>query len=96
LATRSAQEWIDRLTQVGVPCAAIQSIDEMVAMPQVIARGMIVPVDDPALGTTHVPGNPIKMSSVTPRTSRSRAPDLDQNRLGILGELANRKTKVKG
>ena len=95
LATRSAQEWIDRLTQVGVPCAAIQSIDEMVAMPQVIAREMIVPVDDPALGTTHVPGNPIKMSSVTPRTSRGRAPDLDQNRLGILGELANRKTKKK-
>ncbi|MEN9669099.1 MAG: hypothetical protein RLZZ386_1006, partial [Planctomycetota bacterium] len=27
---------------------------------------------------------------------RGRAPDLDQNRLGILGELANRKTKGKG
>ena len=84
------------MTEVAVPCAEIQSIDQMVTMPQVIARGMIVPVEDPALGTTHVPGNPIKMSSVTPRTSRGPAPDLDQNRLGLLGEIADRKTKKKG
>ncbi len=95
LAARNAQEWIDRLTEVGVPCAVIHSIAEMVAMPQVIARAMIVPVDDPALGTTHVPGNPIKMSSVTPRTSRGPAPDLDQNRHELLGEIADRKTKKK-
>lgn len=95
LATRSAQEWIARLTEVGVPCAAIQSIAEMVAMPQVTARNMVVPVEDPELGTTRVPGNPIKMSSVTPRNSRGPAPNLDQHRGAILAELASRKTKKK-
>lgn len=95
LVTRRAHEWIDRLTEVGIPCSTIQSIAEMVAMPQVVAREMIVPVNDPALGTTHVPGDPIKMSSVTPRTSRGPAPDLDQNRPEILDELQKRKSKMK-
>ncbi len=93
LATRNGQEWIDQLTKAEVPCALIQSIADMVAMPQVMARGMLVPIDDPSLGTTHVPGNPIKMSSVTPRTSRGPAPDLDQHRHAILAELADRKAQ---
>ncbi len=90
LATRTAEEWVEVLTAAGVPCAAIQSIEQMVAMPQVAARGMIVPVDDPELPATCVPGNPIRFSSVTPRSSRKRAPTLDGDRAAILQELAHR------
>ncbi|MSR69901.1 MAG: CoA transferase [Phycisphaerales bacterium] len=93
LATRDASAWIALLTCAGVPCAPIQSIEQMVAMPQVVAREMVVPVDDPALPTTCVPGNPIKMSSVTPRTSRRGAPDLDQDRAAILKELSIRRAQ---
>ncbi len=91
LVTRNVSEWIELLTAAGVPCAPIQSIAQMAAMPQVIAREMIVPVEDPLLPTTCVPGNPIKMSSVTPRTSRRAAPDLDQHRGAILKELSQRR-----
>ncbi len=90
LATATAAEWIETLSLVQVPCAPIQSIAQMIAMPQVAARGMIVPVEDPLLTTTGVPGNPIKMSSVDARTSRRKAPDLDQDRAAILKELSLR------
>ena len=91
LANRTATEWVERLTAVGVPCAPIQTIAEVVAMPQVSARQMVVPVADPLLATTRVPGNPIKMSSVDPRGHRERAPDLDEHRSSILAALASGK-----
>ncbi|MSR44560.1 MAG: CoA transferase [Phycisphaerales bacterium] len=91
LTAATAQEWISRLMTAGIPCAPIQSVAEMAAMPQVAARGMIVPVDDPMLAATCVPGNPIKMSSVTPRFSRGPAPALDEHRHAILAELAVQK-----
>ena len=95
LGTRNAEEWLALLSAAGVPSAAVQSVAEMIAMPQVAARNMIVPIEDSSLGTTRVPGNPIKMSSVTPRTSRRAAPDLDQHRSQILAELAGRKPRPK-
>lgn len=90
LASDTAGAWLDILTQAQVPCAPIQSVAQMLEMPQVAARGMIVPVEDPLLPTTRVPGNPIKMSSVDARTSRRMAPDLDQDRNAILKELSLR------
>ncbi len=90
LATDTAGAWIETLTRAQVPCAPIQSVAQMIEMPQVTARGMIVPVDDPLLPTTRVPGNPIKMSSVDTRTARRKAPDLDQDRAAILKELSLR------
>ncbi len=95
LCTKPAASWLDLLTKAGVPCALIQSVDEMIAMPQVIARGMIVPVDDPALPGVMVSGNPIKMSTVPARSTRGAAPDLDQHRLAILAELAHGKLGTK-
>ncbi len=94
LRSDRAEVWLRQLEAAGVPSAAIQSVAEMIAMPQVDARKMIIPTDDPSLNSTRVPGNPVKMSSVAQRESRRSAPDLDQHRTAILQELGNRKSET--
>ena len=37
-------EWLDRLQRIGVPCAPVNSIPEVLAEPQVQAMGMVQPV----------------------------------------------------
>lgn len=41
VARRARQDWLDRLEAVGVPCAPVQSVDELVSHPQMIASGML-------------------------------------------------------
>ena len=43
---RTKGEWIDRLEEVGVPCAPIHGMDEALAHPQIAATGMIQPVPE--------------------------------------------------
>jgi len=41
---RPRAEWLDRLQRIGVPCAPVNSIPEVLAEPQVQALGMVQPV----------------------------------------------------
>jgi crotonobetainyl-CoA:carnitine CoA-transferase CaiB-like acyl-CoA transferase len=43
---RTKGEWIDRLEEVGVPCAPIHGMDEALLHPQTAATGMIQPVPE--------------------------------------------------
>src|SRR6185369_16542708 len=88
LATRSAEEWLTRLREAGLPCGPINSIADMVDDPQVAARNMIIEVDDPVAGRVKVFGFPIKMSAFDDPPERPTAPDLDGDRARILAELA--------
>ncbi len=91
LATRSAEEWLTRLRDAGLPCGPINSIADVVDDPQVAARNMIIEVDDPIAGRVKVFGCPIKMSAFADPPERPTAPDLDADRGRILAELATRK-----
>ena len=55
---------------VGVPCAPVQRIDQVVADPQVLARGMLFEQEHPVLGRVTLPNVPFTFSDadVTPRT----------------------------
>lgn len=44
LRHRTAAEWKDALDAIGVPCAVVQSLSEVVADPQVVARDTIFPL----------------------------------------------------
>jgi CoA:oxalate CoA-transferase len=87
LAARSAAQWLALLSEVGVPCAPIQSVQQVLEDPQVAARNMVVTVDDGAAGAARVAGNPIKLSTFEDPTRRGPAPDLDADRARILAEL---------
>lgn len=44
MGRRPRAEWLDRLQRIGVPCAPVNSIPEVLAEPQVQALGMVQPV----------------------------------------------------
>ncbi|HLB81222.1 MAG TPA: CoA transferase, partial [Dongiaceae bacterium] len=87
LAARPAAEWLRVLDDAGVPCAPINSVAEALAEPQVLARNMVVGLDDPDAGPLKVAGNPIKMSAFPDPATRAAAPALDADRARILDEL---------
>ena len=50
------------LDAIDVPCATVQRIDEVLADPQIVARGMIVEQDHPVLGKVRLPNLPFRFS----------------------------------
>ncbi len=77
--------WVSRLTAAGIPTGPIQSIDQVLRDPQLLARNMVVDVlDRNGRAAFTAAGNPIKMSGAEDRATRTPAPDLDGNRGEIL------------
>ncbi len=77
---------IAALDAAEVPAAPVQNIDEVLADPQVKARGMIVEHEHPVLGNVRLANIPFKFSDcdVTPRTA---APLLGQHNREIAARL---------
>ena len=86
LAERKTSAWQEQLDEAGVPNGPINDVAQVMADPQVRARQMIVEVEHPVAGVTHLPGIPIKLSE-TPGSIRSPAPLLGQHTDAILVEL---------
>ncbi len=80
---KTTNEWREILDLAGVPNGPINSVDQVIADPQVIAREMIVEVDHPKAGKTFLPGIPIKLSE-TPGNIRRPAPLLGEHTHEIL------------
>jgi crotonobetainyl-CoA:carnitine CoA-transferase CaiB-like acyl-CoA transferase len=75
---RSVVRCLAQLDAAEVPCAKIQSIDEVVSDPQIIARGMLVSQDHPTAGRITLPNVPFKFSGFD-ATIRESAPLLGQH-----------------
>ena len=86
LAARPTKAWLAAFEALGVPCGPINSVADVVVDPQVLARRMIVEVDDPA-APMRVAGNPVKLSGFEDRPTRGPVPALDAHRAAILAEL---------
>jgi crotonobetainyl-CoA:carnitine CoA-transferase CaiB-like acyl-CoA transferase len=69
-----------------VPCAPVQRIDEVIADPQVAARGMIVEQDHPLLGKIRLPDLPFRFSDCD-TSPRSVAPLLGQHNRDVAARL---------
>ena len=87
LGTNTTSHWVDRLGDFGIPASPINDVGQASSHPQTIARNMIVSIDDPITGPMKVSGNPIKISGFEDPTTRSPAPNLDENRDQILDEI---------
>jgi CoA:oxalate CoA-transferase len=77
LSRRSVDEWLSLLGDAGIPCGPINDVRAVLHDPQVLARNMVVDVDDPRLHGFRVAGNPIKLSGAPDPTSRGPVPDLE-------------------
>jgi len=89
----SMEYWLKVLDEVGVPCAPINDMEHVVKDQQLIARNMLVKCMDPKAGPVIVPGNPIKMTSIEEKPTRTAPPQLDEHRNEILQSLLHLSTK---
>jgi formyl-CoA transferase/CoA:oxalate CoA-transferase len=83
--TRSYEEWEAILMPAGIPMGAINTLDAVVAHPQVEARGAIVESAHPVAGTIRMTAPPVRMSD-TPGTVRTPAPLLGEHTEQVLRE----------
>lgn len=74
------------LDAAGVPAAPVQTIDQVVADPQIAARGMIIEQQHPTLGTVRMPNLPFNFSDYSKPVPRV-APGLGQHNGEIAAEL---------
>ena len=82
---RTAEAVVALMDRAGVPCAKVATMAEVVANPQLRARGQLVDVQHPSAGrfTTH--GVSFRLSD-TPASIRRPPPRLDEHREEILCE----------
>jgi crotonobetainyl-CoA:carnitine CoA-transferase CaiB-like acyl-CoA transferase len=81
--TRGRDEWVTSLRQATVPCGPVRTIGEMVADPQLEARGMITAMRHPTAGDLRLVANPVKLSD-TASVADTPAPLLGQHTEAIL------------
>ncbi len=86
LLTRSADEWLDRLTREGVPCAPVLTRTQMISHPQVAANGIVVETTHPEAGALRQ-ARPAARFSKTEAAIRHGGPALGQHTAEILGSL---------
>jgi formyl-CoA transferase len=98
---RGVDEWLQVLNEAEVPCAPVQTVDQVFQAAQVLHREMLVQVEHPTAGTVPMAGIPVKFSA-TPASIRLPPPLLGEHTeevlaswLGMSGqEIAELKRKA--
>ena len=86
VATKKGEEWLKILTDAGIPCGPIYTVDKIFADQQVLHRQMLKELDHPKAGKVKVTGIPVKLSD-TPGEVKTAPPLLGQHTHEILAEL---------
>lgn len=84
--TRTAVAWETAMERAGVPLTVCRTSAEWLALPQALASGAIVELNDAKLGCVLQPGIQARLSE-TPGAIKVPAPLPDQHRAEILAEL---------
>ena len=82
---KTYEEWESILQPAGIPMGAINTLDAVVAHPQVEARGGLVESTHPVAGTIKMTAPPVRMSE-TPGAVRTPAPLLGEHTEQVLRE----------
>jgi crotonobetainyl-CoA:carnitine CoA-transferase CaiB-like acyl-CoA transferase len=86
LICRTADEWIEALLAVGVPCGRINSVQQALAAPQTAATEMVIEMEHPTIGMFRTLGFPIAFSG-TPQAVRCPPPLLGESTDAVLKEV---------
>jgi crotonobetainyl-CoA:carnitine CoA-transferase CaiB-like acyl-CoA transferase len=81
-AGRTSADWLDALGAAGVPSSAVNDVTEALLDPQVEARGSIVEIDHPSLGTVRTVATPLRVGD-EPKPLR-RAPLRGEDTVEVL------------
>lgn len=91
---RDNETWFKLLTEAEIPCAPVQSIDQVFQAPQVLHRDMLLEVDHPTAGQVRMAGIPVKFSE-TPASVRKPPPLLGEHNEAVLKDwLGMNATKI--
>lgn len=85
LMERTAEEWEATFVAEGVPASTVSIAEEMSDDPQVVAMGMMAPLEHPITGPQRVVG-PLARMSATPTAARRPAPALGEHSAEVLAE----------
>jgi crotonobetainyl-CoA:carnitine CoA-transferase CaiB-like acyl-CoA transferase len=86
LRTRPAEQWLERLTAEGVPCAPVLTRTQMLSNEQVVANGIVVETEHERAGRIRQ-ARPAARFSGTPATIRQGGPALGEHTEEVLAEL---------
>lgn len=82
-STKPALHWVAQLEAAGIPAGTIATVNEVVAHPQLIARGKILEYSHPTAGPLKAIGSPLPQASKT----ASAPPRLGEHTREVLREI---------
>jgi formyl-CoA transferase len=85
-AKRSMRHWLDALEAAGVPCGPINSLEQVFAEPQAVARGLRMEMPHPTAGKVSLVRSPMRFSE-TPVQHDVPPPTLGQHTDEVLKDL---------
>lgn len=94
LAQDSVAACCAQLDAAQVPAAPVQRIDQVLADPQTVARGMVVEQEHPLIGKVRLPNLPFRFSDCD-TAPKSVAPLLGQHNRDIAAELGYSATEIE-
>ncbi|HEX6547561.1 MAG TPA: CaiB/BaiF CoA-transferase family protein [Candidatus Dormibacteraeota bacterium] len=87
--------WVERLQEAGVPCAQIQTYDQVFNDPQLLARGFFWDGPHPKLGEVRQIGSPMHFSDAAIREERA-GPLLGEHTVEVLEEIGRPRAEIEG
>lgn len=82
----TVSEWVERFDAAGVACGPVQTLDQVITHPQVLANDMVVEVANRDGSTQKVIGRAFKLTGAED-VAPTGAPDLGQDTDAVLGGL---------
>ena len=82
---KTTSEWLALCAENDVPAGPVNTVDKVFEDPQALARGMLVEMDHPTVGTARLAGSPMNLSE-TPVEIRRPPPLLGEHTDEILTE----------
>jgi crotonobetainyl-CoA:carnitine CoA-transferase CaiB-like acyl-CoA transferase len=83
-AERTSAEWLEVLAAAGVPCARVNDVAAALEDPQALARGAVVELEHPVLGTVREVASPLRLGDEVPAV---RAPFRGEHTESVLAEV---------
>jgi crotonobetainyl-CoA:carnitine CoA-transferase CaiB-like acyl-CoA transferase len=70
-ASRRSDEWVALLVDAGVPVGRVNEVAEALEDPQTVARGTVVEIEHPNLGTVREIATPLRLTGELPEPTRA-------------------------
>jgi crotonobetainyl-CoA:carnitine CoA-transferase CaiB-like acyl-CoA transferase len=86
LTKESTEHWVAKLLAVGVPAGPVNTYDQMLVDPHLVAREVTTTVEHPTMGTLRALSSPLRLSGTPPQITRS-APLFGQHSAEVLEEF---------